>query len=76
MDPKLGCLKREASNRHINNIWNGYTSMTVRSESGLIELDIPRESYSAVNWAWCKSCDWGWWSQHSKTGGILHENRI
>ena len=43
MDCHLGYAKNDAANKAIDNIRNGYTLKTVRSELGPVELDIPRD---------------------------------
>ena len=43
MDCHLGYSKNDKSNKNVDNSRNGYTSKTVRSELGPVELDIPRD---------------------------------
>ena len=46
MDTLLGYSKGETPDKKVNNSRNGYTSKTVRSELGPVELDIPRDRNS------------------------------
>jgi len=43
MDVKLGYSKGEAENKNTDNCRNGYTTKTVRSELGPVQLEIPRD---------------------------------
>ena len=43
MDCHLGYSKNDVSNKNVDNSRNGYTTKTVRTEFGPVEIDIPRD---------------------------------